>query len=548
MAEGHVQKLAPHMMVGLGGPRLTDDERAILLSCRFPGVILFDRNVQDARQLMELARETRKLFLESHGYIPLIAADHEGGIISVLGRAIGVPPTQMAAARTGDIRCCERLFAENARRLRACGVNMLLGPVADINSEHRNPVIGTRSFGENAETVSLFVSAAVSAARTGGVLTCIKHFPGHGSSCIDSHLALPLLGATLEQLKKKDILPFAAGLKAGAEAVMVGHIAPLDRNLPASLDPEIINGLLRKELGFEGVVITDALEMEGVKTSGPCAADAACGAPDETQRASERIEPAKRALGEICKRALEAGNDMLLFSKPVTEVMGGLRSIENPAPADTFWNDGSSDFLKSSKARIEGLLRIASQKDREFELPGDPGIYGEIAERSIRVIHGSEALLPLDPEKGFSAVFYSERGEFDRFPTKSFVTRVLQGMEASGEKGANAGASVRFGKYALRPYGAIPNAAAGLEALVFFRGTPGAAISAPSATGDCVFLMNRRPLSEEVVKEICSGVRVVVVAGWPYAADFISPWPHVLVTYGMYDAAADAVRRRFLAK
>lgn len=541
MAEGHVQKLAPHMMVGLGGPRLTDDERTILSSCRFPGVILFDRNVQDARQLMELARETKKLFLESHGYIPLIAADHEGGIISVCGRAIGVPPTQMAAARTGDISCCERLFAENARRLRACGVNMLLGPVADINSEHRNPVIGTRSFGEDAEAVSSFVSAAVSAARTGGVLTCIKHFPGHGPSRIDSHLALPLLGATVAQLKQKDILPFASGFEAGAETVMVGHIAPLDRNSPASLDPEIINGLLRKELGFEGVVITDALEMEGVKTSGPCAADAAGGACGETQSASERVEPATRALGEICKLALEAGNDMLLFSKPAAEVMEGLRSIENPAPADAFWNNGASDFLKSSKARIEGLLRIASQKDREFELPGDPGIYGEIAERSIRVIHGSEALLPLDPEKGFSAAFYSERGEFDRFPVKSFVTRILQGLEASGEKGADAGASVRMGKHTLAPYSPIPGPAAGLEGLVFSAGKPGANI-------DGVFLMNRRPLSEEVVREICSGARVVVVAGWPYAADFISLGPHVLVTYGMYDAAADAVRRRFLAR
>jgi beta-glucosidase-like glycosyl hydrolase len=541
MAEGHVQKLAPHMMVGLGGPRLTDDERAILSSCRFPGVILFDRNVQDARQLMELARETKSIVLQSHGYVPLIAADHEGGIISVLGRAIGVPPTQMAVARTGDIRCCERLFAENARRLRACGVNMLLGPVADINSEHRNPVIGTRSFGEDTKVVSSFVSAAVSAARTGGVLTCIKHFPGHGPSRIDSHLALPLLGATVAQLRQKDILPFASGLEAGAETVMVGHIAPLDRDLPASLDPEIIGGLLRGELGFKGIVITDALEMEGVKAAGLSTADATAGAPGAERRAANYPEPAKRPLSEICKCALMAGNDILLFSKPVAEVMGGLRSIENPAPADTFWNDGASDFLKSSGVRIEGLLQIVSQKDRGFELPGDPGIYGEIAERSIRVIQGSEALLPLDPEKGFRAVFYSERGEFDRFPTESFVTRVLQGMEGSGEKGADAGASVRMGKHTLAPYSPIPSPAAGLEGLVFSAGKPGADI-------DGVFLMNRRPLSEEVIRELCSGARVVVVAGWPYAADFLSLGPHVLVTYGMYDAAADAVRRRFLAR
>jgi beta-glucosidase-like glycosyl hydrolase len=541
MAGSDLQKLAPHMIVGLSGPRLSEEERALFASYRFSGVILFDRNVQDARQLMGLARETKSIVLQSHGYVPLIAADHEGGTISVLARAIGVPPTQMAAARTGDTSCCERLFAENARRLRACGVNILLGPVADINSEYRNPVIGTRSFGEDAETVSSFVSAAVSAARKEGVLTCIKHFPGHGPSCVDSHLALPILGATLEQLKKKDILPFAAGLKAGAEAVMVGHIASLDRNLPASLDPEIINGLLRKELGFEGVVVTDALEMEGVQIAEPCAAGAACGAPGEAREDSARVEPAKRALAEICKLALEAGNDILLFSKPVAEVMRELRSLEGSAPADTLWNDGAPDFLKSSGARIERLLEIVSQKDREFELPSDPGIYGEIAEKSIQVIQGAEAVLPFNLEKGFRAVFYAERGEFNRFPAKSFITRVLQGLEVSGEGGADDGASVRFGKCVLRPYSSIPNTATGLEALVFSTGKPGATI-------DGVFLMNRRPLLEEAIQEVCAGVRVVVVAGWPYAARFISPGSPVLVTYGISDAAADVVHRRFVAK
>ncbi len=552
MAEHHLQMLAPHMIVGLSGPGLSDEEKTLLSDYRFPGVILFDRNVRNVRQLMELTCEIRRIFREAGERVPVIAADHEGGVISVLARAIGAPPTQMAAARTGDPRCCERLFAENARRLRACGVNMLLGPVADINFEYRNPVIGTRSFGEDAELVSSLVSAAVSAARKEGVLTCIKHFPGHGASRVDSHLALPVLDATLAQLKEKDILPFASGIKAGAETVMVGHISPLDRSLPASLDPEIMGGLLRKELGFEGVVMTDALEMEGVKMAGPRAEDAAGGARGEEKKPAGRIEPAKRPLPEICKLALAAGNDILLFSKPVAEVIGELASFVESAADDEFWGQAFPGFEQASTARIEKLLRIAAEKDREFELPNDPGIYAEIAEKSIRVIQKPDTASSLEPgsgleavcdsEKDFTAVFYSEKGELDRFPAQSFITRVLQDVGAFGDKGQGAEASGRFGEYSLEQYGSVPGSAAHLEALLFSAGKSGAKI-------DTVFLLNRRPLSQEAIGEICSGAEIVVVAGWPYAARFIPFGPRfhrlrrVIVTYGIYDAAADAVRR-----
>jgi beta-glucosidase-like glycosyl hydrolase len=537
MAEGFMQKLVPHLMVGLEGPRLSEEEKALLASYRFSGVILFDRNVRDARQLMELTREVRGVSVASHGRIPLIAADHEGGIVSYLGRAIGVPPTQMAAARTGDLRLCERLFVENARRMRACGVNMLLAPVADINSERLNPVIGTRSFGENAEIVSSFVSAAVTAARRAGVLACIKHFPGHGPSSVDSHLALPVLGATLEQLKTQDILPFVSGIRAGAETVMVGHIAPRGRSLPASLDSEIIGGLLRGELGFDGVVITDGLEMEGVRMSEPCAADSDGGRGG----AARHREPARRRLVDICEVALKAGNDILLFSEPVAQVVGELRACGDSAWGSTFSDGERGEWLKSSGARIERLLAVASQKDREFELPSDSGVYGEIAEKSMHVGQGSGAAALTDPGTGLSVVFYAEQGEFDRSPMRSFVTRVLQGFEAVGEEGTGAGAAIRFGRHVLLPYGSVPKSAIGLEALVFSTATPG-------ATPHCVVLMNRRPLSAQAISEICVGARAVVVAGWPYAADAIPPGPHVLITYGIYDAAADAVRRRLMPK
>jgi len=490
-----MKMLAPHMIVGLEGPRLAADERRLLAEYPFAGVILFDRNVSDARRLMELTREIRGIFREPRGTVPLIAADHEGGVISVLARAIGVPPTQMAAARTGDRSLCERLFAENARRMRAVGVNMLLGPVADVNSERMNPVIGTRSFGEDTREVSSLVSAAVSAARREGVVTCIKHFPGHGPSSVDSHLALPVLEATLDELRERDVPPFASGIAAGSEAVMIGHIAPRGRSLPATLDPGIIGAVLRGELGFEGVAITDALEMEGVKVAG---------------------------LVDICSRALEAGNDILLFSKPVGAVVAGLEAEgESPVWAELAAR-GSAGFLKSSLARVERLLQAASATDREFELPEDPGVYPEIAGKAMRVAGASGGAGVFDPARGFKLAFYSEKGEFDRFPTMSFVARVLKGFFPGGEEG---------------PRSPAPLAASNLEGKVFsYCRESGAPV-------DVVILLNRRPLAGEVVRELCSGAHVVVVAGWPYAVDFIAPGPMTVVTYGVYDAAAEAVCR-----
>jgi len=512
------------MIVGLEGPRLAEAERTLLSKYPFPGVILFERNVVGSRQLMELAQGIRNIFHNSRGTVPLIAADHEGGCVSVLGRAIGAPPTQMAAARAGDAHLVERLFAENARRMRACGVNLLLGPVADVNSDPLNPVIGTRSFGEETGLVSSLVSVAVSAARREGALTCLKHFPGHGPSRIDSHLELPVLGATVDELRKRHIPPFAGGIAAGAETVMIGHIAPLGRSLPASLDPEIIGALLRGELGFGGVVITDALEMEGVKVAG---------------------------LREICERALGAGNDILLFSKPVAAVAAELEAAgESGGPAgfggarEALEVAGS---LEASAARIARLTDLAAAKEREFEIPDDPGIYREIADKSIQIFGRAEPSPTPDRSRGLRAVFYAEKGEFERYPVMSFVARTLNGLGLADDARPRPIAQGRMGLCAVEPRGARPQSAAHLEGWAFSSAS-GPDASGTAAPPEIAFLLNRRPLSAEAVGELCSGAEVVVIAGWPHAAQSVPAGRTVVTTWGVYDAAADAVCRSLRLK
>ncbi len=518
MTRDPLEKLSRHLVVGLAGPALTDGERSILSRYPVSGVILFDRNVAGVRSLMELTQDLRRVFRESRGAVPLIAADHEGGVVSVLARAIGVPPTQMAAGRTGDAGLCERLFAENARRLRSCGVNLLLGPVADVNSETLNPVIGSRSFGEDEGVVSNLTAVAVSAARRAGVLTCLKHFPGHGSSAVDSHLALGALASSMDELRRTDVRPFARGAAAGAECVMMGHVVPRGRRLPATIDPEIVGGMLRRELGFEGVVMTDALEMEGARAAAP-------------------------SLADLCRASLEAGCDTLLFSKSAEEVFAALQSAAADSPAGFPGTDGNAPS-PSSAARVSRLLDAAAAREKEWDLPNDPHVYAEIARGSIRVV--GDGPPPVLPAGGWRAVFHAEKGEFERFPVRRFIERSLRSLGApagagrapsAGANGGDAASGAAAGPGGIFPLVPLeaPGGDPGLESREYVA-------AAPADSGaDVVFLLNRRPVDAETARRLAAGARLVVVAGWPYAAELLSPEIRAIVTYGLYDSAADLV-------
>ena len=512
MTHPPLQTLAPHLIVGLAGPALTLGERSILSRYPVSGVILFDRNVAGARAVMELTQDLRRIYREARGAVPLIAADHEGGIVSVLARAIGVPPTQMAAGRAGDAALCGRLFTENARRLRSCGVNMLLGPVADVNSETLNPVIGSRSLGEDEALVSNLTAVAVSAARREGVLTCLKHFPGHGPTVIDSHLAFTALSSSMDELRRNDVRPFAGGIRAGAECVMMGHIAPRGRKLPASLDPEIVGGMLRGELGFDGVVMTDGLEMEGARV------------------AASSVE-------ELCRRSLEAGCDMLLFSKGAEEVFAALQSPGSDAPGERA-GGGERGISPVSAARVRRLLAAAAAREREFELPDDSRVYEEIARRSIRVVDGDPGAGL--PPRGWRAVFHAERGEFERFPVRRFIVRSLRSLGAGERAGGAAedraaAAGADGADFRLEPRADAPSGPPRLESREYVEAGAG------EAPADVVFLLNRRPIDAETAGRLAAGSSLVVVAGWPYAAELLPPGARAIVTFGLYDAAADLV-------
>ncbi|MBN1174382.1 MAG: glycoside hydrolase family 3 protein [Micromonosporaceae bacterium] len=199
----------------------------------------------------------------------LIAVDEEGGDVTRLHYREGSPdPGNLVLGTADELGLTSAVAGGIAARLRAAGVGFNLAPVVDVNADPDNPVIGVRSFGADPAVVSRQAAAWIAAAQAGGVATCAKHFPGHGDTRADSHLTLPVVGCDEAQLRAVHLPPFAAAIEAGVAAVMTAHLTvPALDSRPATLSPRILGGLLRGELGFDGVIVTDALDM-GAMTRG----------------------------------------------------------------------------------------------------------------------------------------------------------------------------------------------------------------------------------------------------------------------------------------
>ena len=253
-------------MIDLSATALTADERDLLGEGRVAAVCLFGRNVVDRYQVAEYVADLRSLAGEDL----IVAIDQEGGGVLRL-RDVPYPPAAMALGAADDVELTKRVAAAAGRGLRSVGVNLDFAPVADVNSNAENPVIADRSFGSDPALVSRHVAAFVRGLQGEGVAATLKHFPGHGDTAVDSHLALPVLRHTADHLDSVDLPPFRAGIAAGVAAVMSAHILmpELDATMPATLSRAAMHGLLRTELGFDGVIVTDALDMRAISDTWP---------------------------------------------------------------------------------------------------------------------------------------------------------------------------------------------------------------------------------------------------------------------------------------
>ncbi|MFD5747177.1 glycoside hydrolase family 3 protein [Streptomyces sp. NPDC127033] len=223
---------------------------------------LFGRNVADPEQLAALTGRLRR---ERDDI--LVAIDEEGGDVTRLEVRHGSSfPGNYALGAVDDPGLTRDVARELGRRLAACGVNLNWAPSADVNSNPDNPVIGVRSFGADPELAARHTAAYVEGLQAAGVAACVKHFPGHGDTAVDSHHALPRIDVDLDTLHARELLPFRAAIAAGSRSVMSAHILlpALDPERPATLSPRILTGLLREELGFQGPIVTDGMEMQAI--------------------------------------------------------------------------------------------------------------------------------------------------------------------------------------------------------------------------------------------------------------------------------------------
>lgn len=262
------QKIGQRLVFGFRDPEPTEDFIRLIRKYKIGNVILFRGNIKSCEQVKRLCDKIQRIVLEETGQPAFIAIDQEGGRISRLPYDAVNVPGAMALAATGDAQNAYLAASITARQLRGLGINMPLAPVLDVNSNARNPVIGVRSFGDQASLVAAFGCETVRAYREQKVLCCGKHFPGHGDTAVDSHIGLPLVNKALDALSRMELVPFQAAIDAGIPAIMSSHILfpclEKDR-VPATMSRRIMHDLLREKMGFQGLVLSDCMVMDAIQ-------------------------------------------------------------------------------------------------------------------------------------------------------------------------------------------------------------------------------------------------------------------------------------------
>ena len=262
-----LQKLGQMVMCGFDGTVPSESILRLIRDYRVGGVIYFRRNIGTVAEVAELSRSLRKVH-DALGGPPLwIAVDQEGGMVARIDRDAVVVPGNMALGAVGKPEYAYEAARISGVELRQMGINLNFAPCVDVNNNPANPVVGVRSFGENPELVAVLGAAAVQGFQEVGVSACAKHFPGHGDTAADSHHELPLVPHSRERLEQVELPPFRRAIEAGVDAVMTAHVrfpAWEPSGVAATLSPAILSGLLREELRFDGVVVTDCLEMNAI--------------------------------------------------------------------------------------------------------------------------------------------------------------------------------------------------------------------------------------------------------------------------------------------
>ncbi|MCU0512269.1 MAG: glycoside hydrolase family 3 protein [Anaerolineae bacterium] len=383
------QKVGQMFMFTFYGRPVNEPARDFIATWQPGFVALLPSNLGNPEQVTNLTNSVQQTLLDAGSLPAFIATDQEGGIIQHLEEGFTQFPVPMLLTATGDTALAYRYGAGLAAELRAVGINMNLAPVVDLNTNRRNPIIGRRSPGDDPQQVGAISAALIQGMQAGGVLATAKHFPGHGDTADDSHTTLPVVPLPLERLLAVELLPFVAARDAGAGAIMVAHIwypaLEAEPNRPASLSHAIVTGLLRGQLGYNGLILPDAMDMDAIDTV---------------------YSPAAAAL-----EAVAAGHDVILpgahvspaaHAAAITAVIAAVEAGDIPLSRI----DDSVRRILAAKIQF-GLpgwqpLPAAGAAER-VPLEDNVRLIEEVFRAGVTVVYDEAGLLPLD---GDTAVIY----------------------------------------------------------------------------------------------------------------------------------------------
>lgn len=356
--------LGQHLVTGFQGPEMTEELMEHVRRYKIGNIVLFEYNVVDKTQLKRLCGEITSLVERETGYPPFITIDQEGGAVSRLKEDATIFPSAMAVAATGNpenARVAGRITGEE---LRAMGVNFNLAPVMDVNNNPNNPVIGVRSYGDDPASVARYGIQMAQGLREGGVLASLKHFPGHGDTAVDSHLGLPRVEKSLEELLACELLPFQAAIDAGVPAVMTTHIlfpALEPDGVPATLSRRIMTDLLQTRMGFQGLVVSDCMMMGAIERFFGTVQGGVAAIRAGVDLVFVSHSPALASqLIEALRSALDAGDvDAAEFAASTEKLLRFKAGLRRDAPSlDTV---GSAEHRACSQAMTRGAITAVQQ-------------------------------------------------------------------------------------------------------------------------------------------------------------------------------------------
>ena len=393
------EKVGQMFMLAFAGDQL-DEARVLMEEHLVGGAYISNDNVPTAAAAVSLCNQLQAFARNTRLGIPLLLGCDQEGTWSVITAESAMGPGNMALGASGDPQCAYDMYAIIARETAAVGLNVVLGPAADCNSNPHNSIIGMRSFGEQPDLVARMTAAGLRGLQENGSVGAIKHFPGHGDTTVDSHRGLPTVQRSRADLHRIDLRPFAAGIEAGAKIVMTSHIifSALDSERPATLSPIILGDLLRGELGFDGLVVSDSMNMHSMQRNYEPAEAAIQGfqagvdlmmlAEEHYDHDAELYLANQRALIRAVVRAVDTG---VISQERVDEAVRRVLRLKTEAGF--------------SMAPRPGSAIVGSQAHRATELA--------VSRRALSVLRDRNSSLPIDRRAPITLVNTTERSAYD---------------------------------------------------------------------------------------------------------------------------------------